>query len=350
MEMDFEKKRQEIFQRWAEKGLKKVDPSTGLLRSRKLPDRFSVHSQAAGYNLWASSYLATAWAMTGYHQLAWKVLKFILDHQDTNPESLTYGNFPAHSQWNMALDPNAVSFVIPQLWYVYKHRANVMPASLKKKLENSFLLAAEAINAHRGGHLYYTNIVLLNLASRLCIAEALNLPRVRAIAAWEWEEWRNFILRIGFFPEYNSPAYTGVQIHALAIMLACQAPESLHQEIRKMMRHLIADAVLNYHEKIGILTGVQARGHCITRGTALMDTIFHFVLGTPEPPEGCQLWLGVALSPDDLPSSIKNLSLPRTNFTASPAGYQRTNYLDRKFALGSLTTTIRLARAETPVF
>ncbi|HOJ38880.1 MAG TPA: hypothetical protein PK644_00240 [bacterium] len=348
--MNFEKKRMEIFRHRAQQGLKKIDPSTGLLRSQRLADKDSVHAEASGYNLWESSYLATAWAMTGREKLAWKVLNTILDYQDTNPESMTYGNFRAHSGWEMALDPNALSFMIPPLWYVYKHCRTVMPPALRKKMEKAFLLSAEAVNAHRGGHLYYTNIVLLNLAARLCLADALDLLRVRAIAAWEWEEWRNFILRTGFIPEYNAPGYTGVQIHALSIMLACQAPATLHQEVRNVMRHLIARAVLNYHEKIGMLTGARSRGWYITRGSSIMDTIFHFVLGTPEPSEGCYLWLGVPLSPDDLLPRVRTRTLPRENFSYSPAGYVNTNYLGQNFALGSVTSRLRIAHADTPVF
>ncbi|GEM_PF-3321984 len=347
--MDFEKKRKEIFQQVAEKGWEGVDPVSCLVPGRKLQDKHSVHSEACGYNLWQSSYLATAWAMTGREKLAWKVLHTICDYQDTNPGSMTYGNFLAYSGWKKALDPNAISFIIPPLWYVYKHRACVMPVSLKRKLEKSFLLAAEALNAHRGGHLYYTNIILLNLACRLCIADIIKLPRVREVAGWEWEEWRNFILRMGFIPEYNAPGYTGVQLHALSIMLACDAPKDLHQEIRNVLRQLLADAVLNYHEKIGMLTGPQSRGHYIVRGSSLMDTIFHFVLGTPQPARGCHLWLGVGLSPEYLLPAVRKLSLPRTNLTFSP-GYLRKNYLDQEFALGSVTSTRKITNPETPVF
>jgi hypothetical protein len=346
----FEKKRQEIFRQQAEKGIKSVDPDTLLLKSHKLKSKGSVHSRAAGWNLWRSSYVATALAMTGREEPAWKIFNHVLDYQDTNPESMTYGNFRAHSGWDFALDPNALSFMIPQLWYVYKNRGSVMPKALKERMEKGFILASDAVNAHRGGHLNYTNIILLNLASRLCIADVMDMPRVRAVAGWEWEEWRNYILKIGFFPEYNAPGYTGVQIYALAIMLACKAPKTLHDEIRNVMRHLIADAVVNYHKKIGLVTGPQTRGHYGVKGGSMLDTVFHFVMGTPEPSDGCHLWLGVPLTREDLLPHVRNLPIPRTNINHSPLGCSRMNYLDRDFTLGSVNVRNRICNPETPFF
>ncbi|MCF7849143.1 MAG: hypothetical protein K9M45_09850, partial [Kiritimatiellales bacterium] len=344
---DFEELRQQIFAHHAEAFLNRIDPDTGLLRVRPWRgSEKSMHSRAAGVDVRSTASAMTAWAMTGHDELAWKSLAYVLDHQDLDTDSLTYGNFKWHSEWPMALDPNALSFIIPHLWYVHRHASSRMPADLHERLQKCLRLAFDAANAHRCT-IAYTNIVLLNQAARLCIADALDWPRARAVAGWEWEEWRNFVNRTGFLPEYNSPAYTGVQLEALAVMLACPASPELHAEIRTVIRHLIAESVSNYHAGIGMVTGPQSRGAYRLRGHTLMDTIYHFVLGTPEPTDGCHIWLGVPIGPDDLLSHVRELKLPRTTRTQTHR-FRRQNYLAPDFALGSIDGEVHTTAHNTP--
>ncbi len=329
----FAVKRQQIFEEQARKYLERLDPETGLVRSAALTGH-SMHSRAAGYDVRSMAGAMTSWAMTGHDDAAWRALSFVLDNQDLAPDSLTYGNFKWHTDWPIALDPNAVSFIVPHLWYVHRHCAERMPQELLERLREGMRLSLEATNCHRCT-VHYTNIVLLNLAVRLCVADALDWPRARAIAGWEWEEWRNAISRLGFIPEYNSPAYTAVQIDALAIMLACKAEPAMHDEIRRVMRHLITEAVANYHPAIGMVTGPQSRGNYHHRGHTYLDTIYHFVLGAPEPTDGCHLWLGVPLTAEDLLPDVRPDSLPRLNENRGP-DFRRLNYLAPDFAVGSV--------------
>lgn len=82
-----------------------------------------------------------------------------------------------------------------------------------------------------------------------------------------------------------------------------------------------------------------------------MDTVLHFVLGTPEPPGGCLMWLGAEIGPEDILPGARNLSLPRTT-RAATHGFARTNYLADDFALGSISGRARNCGCfpETPFF
>jgi hypothetical protein len=335
----FEEMRKTAFESYARKTLEQRDPATGLIRSVKLKNKDSMHYSAVGFDVRAMAEAACAWAVTGRDEQAWQALRFVLECQDRDPDSLTWGNFKWHSEWPLALDPNAVAFITPYLWYLYKHAGDRLPDDLRTRLLDAFRLALEGIQGHCCTFLY-TNIVMLNLASRLCIADALNSPRARLLAGWSFEEWRNRIGALGVLPEYNSLTYTPVDIHALAIMLACPAQPGLHEELRALMRFFIAQAVADYHPGIGRITGPQSRAYEADRrlrGRSGMDIILSFLL----PADECHfrnpfLWLGVPIGPEDILPEARNLPLPRQT-GATGSGHRRCNYLGREFALGAVS-------------
>jgi len=311
---DFEEVRQRIFELKAAELLRRLDPETGLMKTEKRFD-YGAHSKASGFHIVETSEAAVAFAMTGRMQQALKAVIGVLDRQDRNPASFTCGNFFWHSGWKTVGDPNAVSFIVPRLCYLLKHRADAMGEDVCRRIMDALSLAVDALNAHRATW-QYTNIALLNIA----------------------EEWRNHTSRWGGITEFNSLAYTETQIHALAMMLTCRADESFLKEVRMVLRHMITSVVLDFHPEIGRITGPQSRAYVNDRrwrGRSAMDTVLHFVLGTPEP-EIWSMWLGSPIGPEDLLSAGKNLKLPRTT-RARTQRFERTNYLAADFALGSVS-------------
>lgn len=349
---DFESKRRAIFERVACQILKKINSTTGLMPGPKTKGHSTgAHSRASGSDMRGTAYAATALAMTGSFEVAWKAVAAVLDHQDRDPCSFTYGNFFWYADWKFALDPNAASFIVPHLCYVLRHCEQRMPAELVKRLKESLPLCVSGLNAHRATW-GYTNIALLNMASKLMIGDVLGDPRARKLAYWDWEEWRNHTVRLGTITEYNSLCYTTVQINAFAMMLTCNAdPQFLH-EVRGALRHLIAASVMDYHPGVGRITGPQSRAYPNDRrlrGASGMDTVLHFVLNTPEPADGCMLWLGVPLGPEDVLKCALNLPLPRVTRTATH-GCSRFNYLGQDFALGSVSGRGHWIGNEAPFF
>ncbi|MFA6931442.1 MAG: hypothetical protein WCT05_14045, partial [Lentisphaeria bacterium] len=203
LEKDFESRRQDLFVRASQESLARCDPKDGIIHSVKYAGKdHSMHSRAAGYDIRAMAEAACAWMMSGNETRANLAIELILKNQDMNPDSLTWGNFKWHSDWPLALDPNAVSFIVPQLWYLDKYAGAKINPELRIKLHTALRNACDAIMAHCCTFLY-TNIVLLNLASLLCIADRLDWERPRLLAAWAFEEWRNRIGHLGTLPEYN---------------------------------------------------------------------------------------------------------------------------------------------------
>lgn len=331
---DFEQLRRRAFEQRAEEYRTRMDPATGLLPSATVA--FGAHSRAGGYSIRGAAEGAVCLAMTGDRELAWRLLGVVLDNQDTDQGSLTHGNFCWHTNWTTALDPNAVSFIAPCLCYLLKHRGDAMPGDLRRRLQRALALAVDGLNAHRATW-EYTNIAVLNMASKLMIGDVLADSRARSLACWDWEEWRNHTARLGAIPEYNSLTYTAVQIHGLAMMLACAKPEKLICEARMAMRHLITAAVLDYHPGACLITGPQSRTSTHSRryrGGTGMDTVLHFVLGTARPSGGCRMWLGAPIGPEDVLPHARDVRLPRTT-KVSTHGHTRTNHLSRDYALGS---------------
>ena len=330
---DFEAIRRGGFDRQATEVLGEIDRQTGLIPSTGKKFGSSVHDQADGADIRSTARAVVPLFMTGHTDLARKAIDGILDHQDCDRQSLTYGNFRWYSGWKTARDPNAASFIVPHLWYVHRNCRDDLEVPRQQRLEAALSMTLEGLNAHRATW-EYTNIAILNMASKLCIADILGDVRARKIAYWDWDEWRNHVARLGFLPEYNSPNYTSVQAHGLAIMLDCEADSDFHREVLSVLRHLLTSLVLDYHEVIGLPTGAASRGIVGRRGRSGIDDLMYYLGIGPEPKGGCKHWLGVAIGPGDILPCGLNLSLPRTTCVNSH-GHFRRNYLSEDFALGS---------------
>lgn len=345
----FEELRQQSFVALAQACLPRLDPETGMIPAPELAHPAGPHSLSRGYDVRSTGESIVPLAMAGYLDQAWQALSGVLDYQDTNPESMTYGNFFWYTGWDRVLDPNAISFLVPHLCYVLKHRGEQMPEDLRERLRNALALAVNGLNAQRitWG---YTNIALLSMAAKLMISDVLDDTRAYRIACWDWEEWRNHTGRLTAITEYNSLTYTWVQIHALAMILSCPVDEVLRQEVQAVMQHLITSVVVDYHPGVGRITGPQSRAYLNDRryrGRSHMDAVLHYVLGTPL--EEPSVWLGVPIGPEDILPAGRNLSLPRIT-RAATHGFSRTNYLAPDFALGAASGPAAWIGHELPYF
>ena len=360
---DFESRRLQNFARVANDCLPRFNLSTGMMPGPRQTitvaaqkRQMGMHNLVADGDMRSTAQVALAFAMSGMEEPAWQALSTVLDYQDLNPRSLTYGNFFWYTNWKaefgLCRDPNAESFIVPMLCFLLQHRGERLPATLRQRTLEALALTMTGLNAHRATW-GYTNIALLNMASKLMISEVLSDPRAEKLACWDWEEWRNHTARFGMITEYNSVCYTTVQIEALAMMLSCtNANPVLLGEVRSVMRHLITAAVLDYHPGVGRITGPQSRaypGDRRQRGHSGMDTVLHFVLGTPEPAGGCLIWLGIPIGPEEILPEARHLPLPRTT-RATTHGFTRCNYLGQDFALGSISGHGRFVGHEAPFF
>ncbi|HEY3397898.1 MAG TPA: hypothetical protein VGM19_09610 [Armatimonadota bacterium] len=345
----FEELRQQAFVTEAQAALAKMDVEAGLIPAPPMAHSAGPHSLSRGYDIRSSGEAICPLAMSGHLEEAWRSLSAVLDYQDLDPRSLTYGNFFWYSGWDRVLDPNAISFLVPHLCYVLKHKCSEMPSALQARLGEALALAVNGLNAQRitWG---YTNIALLSMASKMMISDVLDDPRAYKLACWDWEEWRNHTGRLTAITEYNSLTYTWVQVHALAMMLSCPADEVLLREVRMVMRQLITSVVVDYHPVIGRITGPQSRAYLNDRryrGRSHMDAVLHYVLGTPLAQNS--VWLGAPIGPEDILPPGRNLSLPRTT-RAATHGFSRTNYLAPDFALGAASGRAGWIGHEAPFF
>jgi hypothetical protein len=346
MDASFRLRQHQLFLWFAARHQSQVDTKAGLLPSA---DAYC----STGYELRASAYLALSLAQTGQAEQAWSILARVLEWQDRDRSSLTYGNYFWRTIWKAdpgyVRDPNAASFIVPAL--VHLLRRGDLPGDLAGRVEESLALAGEALLAHRATW-GYTNIALLNIAGKLLIGSALNDDRQRRLAYWDWEEWRNHTARMGVINETFSNCYTLVQLEALAQMLTCaDADPGFRGEVRQALRHLLTACVQDFHPGIGRVTGTQSRAYLHDRrdrrGCA-MDTVWYLLWGQGhiDPAIASHLWMGAQIGTEDILPQGQNLTLPRTTQAGAP-GYRRINYLDEQFTLGSTHCTNNLIGVTT---
>ena len=347
----FTQKQQALFERAAAANWPRLDTQAWLIPTSGPGHPVGPHSRSGGWAVRASVELATALAQTGDTATAWNVLDRVLDYQDTRPESFTYGNFFWYSAWDRVLDPNAVSFIAPHLAFLYKRFNGEMPTALRDRLAAALRLSVTGLNAHRATW-GYTNIALLNIAAKAMIGDCLGDPRATQLAFWDWEEWRNHTAHLGMITEYNSVCYTFVQLHALAMMLACETNDAFRTEVRSVLRHLLSSVLVDFHPRVGRITGPQSRAYerdrreCRRSG---MQTVLHLVWDEPLPDGPVPMWLGAPIGPDDVLFDRAALPLPRTT-RAHTHGFTRLNHLADDFALGSVSGQARWIGHMVPFF
>ena len=127
-----------------------------------------LHHEGAVYDIRASTYLATALAVTGDIDTACEILGRTLAYQDRRADSFTRGNFFWRTHWSEVHDPNAVSFIAPCHAFLLLHYSYHMAPDLRHALTDALALEGEALLALRITW-QYTNIALLNIAAQLLI-------------------------------------------------------------------------------------------------------------------------------------------------------------------------------------
>jgi len=243
----------DLFNQVRAAGLPRLDPAENLVYvSTPYPLRCGLDVVGASPSL-AACLIAT----NSDIELGCRILDSVLAYQDLAPDSPMYGNFFWFSHWRKVYDPNAVSFLIPHLGYLLKRQRDKLPPELIDRIDRALDISLLGLLAHRC-QWSYTNIYLLNILCKLIIADELSSDRARKIAYFEWEEWYHHTNLYGN-PEYNSPAYTAVQLRALIGMLSTNSDPSFLEEVKAILHWWFADLFLHYHPQTDFVTGAASR-------------------------------------------------------------------------------------------
>jgi hypothetical protein len=274
------------------------------------------------------------------------LLDRLLDLQDTDPSSKTYGIWSWFYEEPLSQmsppDWNWADFCGAQL--LETALTHTHPYPLQERIKNGIIHAARSIERRNVGP-GYTNIAIMGSFVSLAAAETYDLPDLFAYATAKFRNFHAYTMDQGGFTEYNSPTYTLVALDELGRLIRyVRDPEAraLATELYRTVWKEIAD---HFHAPTRQWAGPQSRAY----KTLLPERVYGFLYrategrfvhheGEPEIPEHRH----VHRCPHDLESSFLSLTVPRLHRQTFFRGTGErpdtigTTYLAPTFTLGTI--------------
>lgn len=252
-------------------------PSTANRYHAKMADT-TVHPfrESAVY---ASDLLDTG--VAGYQQRAFKIFEKVIEYQDQDTASNTYGIWPYYYEESLEQmarpDWNWADFIGVQLLEAYMRHQRVFPGNLKTKMKESIIHASQSIQ-ERDVQPSYTNIALMGTLVTYLTSRLFDISDMKAYADQRLEHFYRYTKKLGGFEEYNSPTYTRV---ALDVLIRMQQ-YILDPEADKMIEYCYKTgwSVLasHFHPATGQLAGPQSRCY----STFLREDFYDMLYGASD--------------------------------------------------------------------
>ncbi len=190
------------------------------------------------------------------------ILDRVIDLQDQNPDSRTYGIWSWYYEEPLDKmsppDWNWADFCGVQLlaaWVDHRHR---LDKELVEKIRTSIIHAAESIKRRNVG-LGYTNIAIMGTYVTLITGEQLKVDHIHDYAKDRLKRLHKHILDQGSFNEYNSPTYTIVALAELSRMLMHVQDQDDIELINDIHDLAWKHAAVRFHPPTGQWAGPHSR-------------------------------------------------------------------------------------------
>jgi len=266
-----------------------------------------------------------------------RIVRATLKAQDRRPGSFTCGNWFWMHNWETVWDPNAVSFMVPNYYYLLTHHGGPLGDDLVGQVLDALKLAGDALLAHRC-QWAYSNIFTTNILCKLMIAHLLDDPRMRDLGYYDFMEWLSYTARFGI-TEFNSPTYTAVQIRALEQMTEVPAEQGFHEQVHRILRLYYTDLFLHYHPRSGQFAGTKSRHKPQSGGLQSVHTLLYRQTGQPVPEDSsynANYAQNEYLVPPDVLELARNKPLPLSIEMLAPHNHmERRTWMTPTYALGS---------------
>jgi len=268
------------------------------------------------------------------------ILARVLEFQVTDKSHPRYGNFIWMSHWSEPLDPNAVSFMTPNLTYIWRRHREKLSADVCTALEASLPLCAEGLRRH-AAPFHYTNIKALNTLSYFLLADVLDDKGLEGTARFEWKHWMGHITHFGI-AEYNSPTYSPVLLFALE-QLWQYGPEDMKPQFERVLEFCYFEFAVRYHAPSGMIGGALSRAYPadVTTGQGLAAIVTHLQWGEPLEELPSVFAVNWLLAEYSVPAWIHRLALEKPLPLEMKADcydserIRRTDYFAPEYSLGS---------------
>jgi len=287
----------------------------------------------------------------GRQQRAERILERVIDLQDQDPQSRTYGIWSWFLEEPLSKmsppDWNWADFCGTQLLQVALDHMDRLPVDLQAEIRQAILHAAYAIKKRNVGP-GYTNIAIMGTYVTLVAGEQFNVPELLAYGKARLQRFHEHTVSYGSFSEYNSPTYTCVAITELTRLrqhLQDRAAQKLIQDLNRRAWYHLAR---HFHVPTRQWAGPHSRSYAtllrpsalafIQRGTR-SQVRFLPEAEAYETLEGPRIQLQC---PTDLHSCFTDLAAPRVEIETfvrkadSAHDIIGTTYLHPDYSLGSV--------------
>ncbi|NQT13292.1 MAG: hypothetical protein HQ582_11120 [Planctomycetes bacterium] len=236
------------------------DPQTNLVRraDRHHNGRLDICQHSLEY---AAALLAAGEQI----ERANAVLSAVVDHQDVDEDSRTFGNFRWWHDEARVHDRNAVCFMSPWLAHIAMEHGEKLTPENSRRLREALSRCIRGVRSHGSG-VDYTNIWLLKAASLVMLGRALGEGDLQADGARRIDEWIAYTAENGI-SEYNSPCYNAVNVYALEWIHHYATDATLRQKVAQCLDYVYADVFQNWHWESGIGAGTHSRAYDRDRDT-----------------------------------------------------------------------------------
>ncbi len=197
-------------------------------------------------------------------QRGFDILDRVIDLQDQNPDSKTYGIWPwfleeplpqmSPPDWNWA------DFCGVQLLQAVIYHKEEFSPELLAKTNNAIYHAARSIEKRNVGP-EYTNIAIMGTYVTMITAELQNLPDLKKYALDRLQRFYDYTMETGAFSEYNSPTYTIVALKELARMLEHFSDRRAKKLVKELYELAWEEIALHFHPPAQQWGGPHSRNY-----------------------------------------------------------------------------------------
>jgi hypothetical protein len=272
------------------------------------------------------------------------VLGRVLDLQDRDPESKTFGVWPHLAEEPLGkgpyIDRNWADFLGVQLLRIWIDSRDALPPAMVSRLETGIRNAAEAIHVRDVGP-GYTNIAVMSAYVSIVAGERLSDPVILARGLKRLDDLVEHTRKNrDSLTEYNSPTYTKVALEELARLRHHVQTAEARPKVEHLYHLAWAEIATHHHANSGQWAGPYSRAYSDLIGEGLRDFLDASTrgrLGRDRPRLRHQ---GIPMPcPEELWPWFDPIKTPRTVVKAFEAGdhpITGTTHLTPSFALGSV--------------
>jgi hypothetical protein len=216
--------------------------------------------------------------MPEYRERAFKVLEAVINKQDKDTASKTYGIWPYNFEEPLdemnRPDWNWADFIGVQLLEAYIKYNDVIPKELQNKMKESIIHASRSIQ-ERDVKPGYTNIAIMGTLVTHLTSHLFDLPDMKDYADMRMKRFYDYTKRLKGFAEYNSPTYTRVALNELIRM----KQYILDKETLEMVNYCYNTGwkvmATHFHQPTGQLAGPHSRSY----STLIRDRLYNLLYG-----------------------------------------------------------------------